>query len=189
MTQAEWKVQWHRLDQFSLRQDADRAKVSAEWFTQLQHHHVDAVDHGITRLIGSATDTFLPGLGLLKGFIRERIDKHERTHGKCQTCHGATWVEAWPVVYEGRLYEMHARCPDCGIPAPEMKKPHHNARPATKLEYEEWKAGRYSRDTMPEWAKAKPWKSEQARLEHKAQMREAFERLRIKLFGKDEDAA
>ena len=185
MSLTEWGVQWKRLDQFRVGGDADRAQVSAEWFAQLRHHHVDAVDHGITRLIGSATDTFLPGLGLLKGFIQERIDKYERTGGKCATCHGATWVEAWPVVWCGHLYEMHSRCPDCGIPAPEMKKPHTNARPATKLEYDEWQAGRYARNQMPPGLEAKPWKSEQARLDHKAKMRENFERLRIKLFGKD----
>lgn len=189
MTRDEWKMQWKRLDQFHVTGDANRSDVSTEWFKQLQHHHVDAVEHGVTRLIGSARDTFLPGLGLLKGFIQERIDKYERTGGRCATCHGSTWIEAWPVVWEGRLYEMLARCPDCGVPAPEMKKPHSTARPATKLEYEEWKAGRFSRDTMPEWAKAKPWKSEQARIEHKAAMREAFEKLRIKLFGSQDDAA
>lgn len=188
MTTIEWGVQWRRLDQFRVGGEADRAQVSAEWFAQLRHHHIDAVEHGITRLIGSATDTFLPGLGLLKGFIQERIDRYERTSGKCATCHGATWIEAWPVVFDGHLYEMHSRCPDCGVPAPEMKKPH-GSRPATKLEYDEWKAGRYSRDTMPEFAKAKPWKSEQARIEHKAKMREAFERLRIKLFGSEDSAA
>jgi len=189
MTAAEWETQWKRLDQFRVGGDADRTEVSAEWFAQLKHYHVDAVEHGITQLIGSAKDTFLPGLGLLKELIQTRIDRYERAHHGCQTCHGSTWIESWPVVSNGQLYEMFARCPDCGVPAPEMKKPHPNARPATKTEYEEWKAGRYLRDTMPDWAKAKPWKSEAARLNHKAEMREAFEKLRIKLFGSGEDAA
>lgn len=189
MTPHEWKAEWKRLDHFRISAEADRGELETEWFTQLRHYHVDAVNHGITLLIGHAEDNFLPGLGKLKGFIQQKIDRYERTHGKCSTCHGATWIDAWPMVWDGRLYEMFARCPDCGIPAPEMKTPHPSARPATKVEYEEWKAGRYLRDAMPEWAKAKPWKSEAARIEHKRTMREAFERLRIKLFGSSEDAA
>jgi hypothetical protein len=182
MTSGEWKVQWRRLDQFHVSAEANRGDVSAEWFKQLQHYHVDAVERGITELIGQTKDSFLPGLGALKELIQARLDKYSRAHGQCGTCDGATWIEAWPVIFDGRLYEMLARCPDCGIPAPEMKKPHPSSRPATKLEYDEWKAGRYARDTMPEWAKAKPWKVG-AQEKHKAEMREMFERLRVKLFG------
>jgi len=188
MTSTEWNVQWKRLDQFSLPPDAKRSTVGLEWFSQLRHYHVDAVERGISELIGAARDGFMPGLGTLKELIQSRIDKYERAHGNCRTCHGATMIESWPLMWEGRLYEMYTRCPDCGVPAPEMKKPHPSA--ATKTEYEEWKALRYARDTMPDWAKAKPWKSEAARLKHKAEMREGFERLRIKLFGHHEgDAA
>lgn len=188
MVAAEWTKQWKRLDQFTLPSDANRAKVGLEWFTQLKHFHIDAIDRGITEVIGQSKDNFMPGLGVLKELIQSRIDKYERVRGKCNTCHGSTWIEAWPVMWDGKLYEMFSRCPDCGVPAPEMKKPHPNARPATKIEYEEWKAGRYARDTMPEFAKAKPWKPG-AREAHVAEMREMFDRLRVKLFGNDSEAA
>lgn len=188
MTSAEWKNQWKRLRQFRVNPDVTPDDVSAEWFQQLQHYHVDAVERGITELIGHQKDTFLPGVGALKELITNRINKYDHHHGGCETCHGSIWIEAWPVMFDGRLYEMFARCPDCGVPAPEMKKPHPSSRPATKTEYEEWKAGRYARDTMPDFATAKPWKPGQ-REAHKAEMRELFDRLRVKLFGHLEDAA
>jgi hypothetical protein len=182
MTSAEWKTQWKRLRQFRINPDATADEVSLEWFQQLQHYHVDAVERGITELIGQQKDTFLPGVGALRELITNRINKYDQHRGGCQTCHGATWIDAWPVMWEGRLYEMFARCPDCGIPAPEMKRPHPSARPATKTEYEEWKAGRYARNIMPPGLEAKPMKPGK-REQFMAERREFFDQLRIKLFG------
>jgi len=183
MNAADFDTQFDRLTgHFHLPVDAKRETVAIDWFKAVEHYHADALERAVTELIRSAQDRYWPALGKLLTAIQSRFDKYERTSGKCGTCHGNTWIEAWPLVYDGRLYEMHSRCPDCGIPAPEMKKPNPHARPATKTEYEEWKALRFSRDTMPEWAKAKPWKSEAARLNHRAEMRAQFERLGRKLF-------
>lgn len=189
MTLQEWKAQWRRLDQFRVSGDVDRDQVSAEWFGQLKHWHVDAVDHGITRLIGSAEDTFLPGLGRLKLFIQERFDRYDRAPGKCANCSGSGWVEARPMKWDGRIYEMNERCPACGIPAP-VVKPHPGCVPVTDVEWHEWKAGRYARDTMPEWAKAKPV-SDEKRIAQREDFRKWADALRVRLFGNanESDAA
>ena len=189
MTSAEFDRQFARLaSHFLLPMDESRDTIAADWMKALAHYHVDALDHAVTEMIRTAQDRYWPPLGKVLGLITSRLGRYDRTHGKCETCHGSTWIEAWPVVWDGKLYEMHARCPDCGVPAPEMKKPHPGARPATKLEYEEWKSGRYARDTMPEFAKAKPWKPG-AKEAHTAEMREFFDQLRVKLFGAKGDAA
>jgi hypothetical protein len=190
MTPAEFDVQFNRLTaHFHLPADASRETLVLDWLKAVEHFHVEALERAVTELIRTEQDRFWPALGKLLALIHSRMGRYDRTHGRCQTCHGATWLEAWPVVWDGRLYEMFARCPDCGVPAPEMKKPHPGARAATKEEYANWRSGEFARDTMPEWAKAKPWKSEAARMEHTAAMRDTFERLRIKLFGSGEDAA
>lgn len=140
MTSSEWHGQWKRLNQFQVPQHANRDAMSAEWFAQLKHHHVDAVEHGITQLIGAAQDTFMPGLGVLKDFINARLSRYERTHGECGKCNGATWVESWPWWSNGRVYVGFDRCTDCGVPAPEYKAPE-GRRMLTAAEYQQWKDG------------------------------------------------
>lgn len=190
MTPAQFDDQFNRLTaHFHLPVDASRETLALDWLKAVEHYHVDALERAVTELIRTEQDRFWPALGKLLTLIKARIGRYDKTHGKCATCHGNTWIEAWPVVWDGRLYEMYTRCPDCGIPAPQMKTPHPSARPATKDEYENWRHGEAMRDTMPEFAKAKPWKSEAARLEHKAAMREMFDRLRLKLFGSGNEAA
>lgn len=190
MNAAEFDTQFNRLTtHFHLPVDSSRETIGMDWFKAVEHYHVDAFDRAVTELIRKEQDRFWPALGKVLGLIQSRMGKYDRTHGKCATCHGATWVEAWPVIWCGNLYEMYSRCPDCGVPAPEMKKPHPSARPATKNEYEDWKAGHFARNSMPPGLEAKPWKSEEARLAHKAAMREMFEKLRIRLFGSEDHAA
>lgn len=183
MTYAEWEVQWRRLDQFRVGGDADRSEVSAEWFAQLKHWHVDAVDHGITQLIGSAKDTFLPGLGLLKDYIQARIDRYDRT-GKCDVCGGSGWVDGVPFLSNGLVYaNAVTRCTACGIPAPKVES---SARrePLTDLQRHEYDAGRYGREQMPDGLQAK----------HPDQpgnpdLKAAFDQLKEKLFGVKGSAA
>jgi hypothetical protein len=178
MTAPEWKIQWHRLDSFHVRADVDRAKLSAEWFAQLQHWHVEAVEYGITRLIGSATENFLPALGILKEFIQERIDKYQRTDGKCATCHGSSWIESAPFKSNGMIYEgVCMRCPDCGIPAPQYADPS-NRQPLTSREYAEWRMGDAPKQYMPEGLQAHPFPPEDF-----TDMKTAMDRLHLKLFG------
>lgn len=177
MTSTEWESQWARLDQFRVKDESRRDAMGAEWFAQLRHHHVDAVDHGITRLIGHAEDTFLPGLGLLKDFVQQRIDRYERTPGKCATCHGRTWIDAPAWKSNGIIYEGLQRCPDCGVPAPQTHdRP--MVQPVSLVELTEYHAGRYGRELMPPGLEGKP-RHEGDPFEMKA----AMERLRIKLFG------
>lgn len=178
MTAAEWEGQWRRLDPFRVGGDADRGEVSAEWFAQLKHHHVDAVDYGITQLIGSAKDTFLPGLGLLKDFIQARFDRYQRTDGKCQTCHGSTWIESAPFKSNGMIYEGAViRCPDCGVPEPNYTAPN-NRQSLSSREHAEWRMNDHNRQYMPAGQHAKP------RLDgEQTEIKAAMDRLRIKLFG------
>jgi hypothetical protein len=148
MTSTEWETQWKRLDPYRVPADVKRADVSAEWFAQLRHYHVDAVDHGITQLIGSVKDTFLPGLGLLRELIQARIGKYDRQPGTCDRCHGSKWVDAWPWWSNGMVYTGMERCPDCGVPPPQYKPPE-NRRPLTKAEYIAWQAGTLEQLPMP----------------------------------------
>jgi hypothetical protein len=183
MTPQEWKAEWKRLDQFRVSAEAERSEIEAEWFSQLRHHHIDAVSHGITQLIGHAKDTFLPGLGLLKDFIQQRIDRYERTPGKCHRCHGATWIEAPATKSNGIIYERLTRCPACGIPAPQMSE-RHREEPLTDLERHEYRAGRYGRDLMPPGLDAKhPDKP------GNPEIKAAMEALRKKLFGVQTESA
>jgi hypothetical protein len=182
MTAQEWSTQWRRLDQFRVGGDADRAEVDLEWFAQLKHFHIDAVKHGITQLIGSAKDTFLPGLGLLKEFIQARIDRYARTHQGCQTCHGSTWIESAPFKSNRMIYEgVCMRCPDCGVPAPEYADS--GRREAlTSREFAEWRMNDHPKASLPEGLQAKVWNPE-ALATHKREMYSMLERLRLKLFG------
>lgn len=186
MTPQEWAPLWARLAHFHVSGDIDREKLEAEWFAQLKHWHVDAVDAGVTLLIGHARDNFLPGLGLLKDYIGQRMGRYERTPGKCATCHGSGWIDVDPWKSNGIVYEGVVRCPNCGIPAPKLndRKVTH---PLTHLEAHEYQAGRYSRELMPPGCEAKPWNPE-SKAQHKTAMRAMFDALRIKLFGSQEEA-
>ena len=188
MTFQEWQPQWARLAHFHISADQDRSRLEAEWFAQLRHLHVDAVDAGITLLIGHAKDNFLPGLGLLKDYIGQRMRRYDRQPGTCDTCGGSGWLEApafrvGPLVYSNNM----SRCQDCGIPAPKVEI-HKRREPLSDLERHEYAAGRYGRDQMPDGLKAKPWHPE-ARAQHTSAMRTMFDALKVKLFGSRDDAA
>lgn len=180
MTTAEWDAQWARLAQFRVGGDADRDTVSAEWFAQLKHYHVDAIDHAITQLIGSAKDTFLPGLGLLKDFIQQRMGRYDKFNGKCDTCHGSGWVDAPLFRSNGIIYaNAVSRCQSCGIPAPTVED-RGRRETVNSLQTAEYLAGRFGRSQMPEGCEAKP------RLPGDVgPMKAAMDRLRIKLFGRE----
>lgn len=183
MTVPEWLPEWARLDQFHLPTGADRLAVAEEWFRQLQHHPVAAVHDGITDLIGSTPDTFLPGLGKLRELIRARSDRTETPESaKCFRCHGSRWIDADPFLSNGLVYANTViRCPECGVPPPTLP-PSPYRRALTPEERAAWDAGQ-ARDTMPSWAKAKKTpQNEAAREQHRTAMREAFGRLHLKLF-------
>lgn len=155
MTFQDWQPQWTRLAHFHVSGEADRNQLEAEWFAQLKHHHIDAVDAGITQLIGSAKDNFLPGLGLLKDFIQARIGRYDRTPGKCADCGGSGWVDVEMFSSNKLIYANTVkRCLSCGIPEPKAETTSRRER-VTDLQAHEYRAGRFGRDQMPEWAKAK----------------------------------
>jgi hypothetical protein len=183
MKSYEFDEQFARLkNHFYPKADANMDQVSLEWFKALGHYHVDALERGITDLIRTSTERFWPQIATLHSLIRARIGAYEKQPGKCATCHGSTWVEAWPVIWCGNLYEQLQRCPDCGVPAPEVKKTLPGSRPATKQEYDDWREGTFARDTMPDWAKAKPMKPGQ-REAFLVERQEFYARLHRKLFG------
>ena len=141
MTTHEWSAQWRRLmNQFRLSADVKPADLSSEWFSQLKHYHVDAVEAGITLLLRDARDTFFPALGLLLEKISTRLKSMNRTKAKCETCGGNTWIDSWPYWSNGHVYTCVIRCPDCGVPAPQVKTDGHQ-QPLTAAEYQSWKAG------------------------------------------------
>lgn len=173
MTMAEWGDQWARLAQFRVSGDAKREDISGEWFAQLRHFHVDAVDHGVSQLIGSARDTFLPGLGALKECIQSRIDKYDRSNRGCQTCHGSTLIDAQPWMSNGIIYDGLTRCPDCGVPAPPA--PYRPGMRALSLHEVQTHQSAPQYDYMPDGMKAKPGR------EAPSDARSVFTKLRSKL--------
>lgn len=184
MNLAEFEKQFHRLtDHFHLPADSSRDTIVDDWFAAVQHYHVEAFDHAVTELTRTATDRFWPALGKVLEVIKGRIGRYDRAPGACATCHGTTWIPAEPWKSNGLIYEGLRRCPDCGVPAPtDMDRPLTH-RP-TDLELHEYRAGRYGRDLMPEWAKAK-----HPDQPGNADIKAAMDELRKRLFGVSEDSA
>jgi hypothetical protein len=179
MSAAEFDTQFGRLAaHFHLPADGTRDTLALDWLKALQHYHVDALDHAIDELIRTSEDRYWPALGKVIVLIKSRIDRYDRQHGKCGTCHGSTWIEAQPWKSNGIVYEGMQRCPDCGVPAPKMDE-HKVSQTISRVEYAEYKAGRYGRELMPPGMEAKP-----TREGERTEMREFFDRLRLKLFGK-----
>ena len=155
MNAAQFDEQFNRLkSHFHLGGEVDKGALGVEWFQAVKHYHVDALDHAVTMLIRGATDRFWPPLGKLLEIIRGRIAGMERTHDHCATCHGSTWIEAWPWQVNGLVYRGMQRCPDCGVPAPPIKSSTYG-QPLNKTEYFAYMAGTFGREVMPDWAKAK----------------------------------
>lgn len=183
MTPFEFDGQLARLKtHFHLSGDVDSDKLGTDWYDALKHHHVDAVERGVTDVIRNAKDTYFPPLGIVIEAIRARLAGMDREHGKCATCHGSGWIDSWPVMSWGLVYEMLQRCPDCGIPAPDIKKPH-NARPLTRAQYDDYQEKRANRDTMPDWAKPRKERDPNEVNE----IREFMSALREKLFPQHYD--
>lgn len=184
MSLQEFETQFGRLTaHFHLPADDSRDTLAIDWFKALEHYHVDAFDHAITELTKISQDRFWPPLGKVVGTIRARIDKYERAAGKCATCHGATWIESAPFKSNVMIYEnVVIRCPDCGIPAPQYTASDRR-QPLTSREYAEWRIGDDPKQFMPSGLEAKPWKSDDAREAHRAEMKAAFESLSQRLFG------
>ena len=156
MNAAEFDTQFNRLKaHFHLGADVDKSALGVEWFQAVEHYHVDALDHAVTALIRQATDRFWPPLGKLLEIIRGRIAGMDKTRDKCGTCHGSTWVDVWPYQANGVVYTGVQRCPDCGVPAPDMKPANPYRKPLTKAEYQNYLAGTFGRDVMPDGLKAK----------------------------------
>lgn len=179
MNAADFDVQFNRITgHFHLPVDASKETIAVDWFKALQHYHLDALEHGVTVLIRTSQDRFWPALGKLLTLVQSRIDRYDRQPGKCGTCGGSTWIESWPMkTHDGRVYEYLQRCPDCGVPAPEVK-PKAFLTLLSKHEYERFKSGQWAHPPLPEGLQAKP-RPEGEVTEIKAGM----ERLRIKLFG------
>lgn len=157
MNAADWDGQFNRIGMhFRLPADADRERVSLDWYHALEHYHVDAVERGITELVKDAEDTYWPALGKLVALIRGRIAGMEKFGGKCQTCHGSTWIEDWPhKTPEGMVYEYMQRCPDCGVPAPQGGSRKYGLTPLTASEKRAYDAGEWPCAPM-EGVKPKP---------------------------------
>jgi hypothetical protein len=178
MTLPEFTTQFERiLRQFRPAADADTSALMSEWFDAFRHLHVDAFEVATTRLIREATDTYWPAIGTMREIVQSRMDRYERTSGKCGTCHGSTCVEAWPVWCHGMVYRTTTRCTACGVPVPQMPEQKHT-RPLKPAEVKQWESGGY-RDVMPEGLKAK--KDAVVNPE----MRQWCAGLALKLFGRE----
>ena len=176
MTTVEFKPQFARLaNHFRMGADMDRDQVYKDWFRGLAHYHVDAVSTGIDQLTRESTETYWPALGKLLEIIRNRLAGMQKVRNNCGTCHGSTWIDAAPYKVGGIIYEGVVRCPDCGVPAPQM--PDRKIESLSSVQYHEWKAGRYGRDLMPDGMKAKPKPAGDP-----YELREAMERIRQRLF-------
>ena len=185
MNAAQFDEQFNRLkSHFHLGGDLDKGALGVEWFQAVEHYHIDALDHAVTMLIRGATDRFWPALGKLLEIIRGRIAGMDKTHDHCATCHGSTWVEAWPMrSREGHVYEFMSRCPDCGVPAPQGGTSTFGLTALSKSEYHLYKSGDWVHPPMPDGLGAKPRPKGDPAL-----MQDAMNRLRLKLFGAERKA-
>lgn len=183
MNASEFDDQFNRLkNQFHLAGDVNADQLAMEWFNAVKHLHVDALERAVTEIIRTARDTFFPPLGVLLETIRTRMAGSERDHNRCRTCNGCGWIESWPVMSWGLVYEMNQRCPDCGIPAPQFTKPH-KSRPLTRSECDDYRELKSNRDTMPDWGKARKPLDPTAQNE----IREFMTALRERLFPQHTD--
>jgi hypothetical protein len=183
MTSVEFERQFTRLTgHFHLPADDSRDTISVDWFKAVEHYHVEALDHAVTELIRTAQDRFWPPLGKILSTIQSRLGRYDRTFGKCNTCNGSSWIEAPSYKANGQVYAALRRCPDCGIPAPELEQ--HRTEPLSTVEQHEYQAGRYMRSQMPPGLEAKPKPEGE-----KTEMKIAMERLRIQLFGDAKEGA
>lgn len=179
MTLPEFTTQFERiLRQFRPAADADTSALMSEWFDAFRHLHLDAFEVATTRLIREATDTYWPAIGTMREIVQSRMDRYERTSGTCETCHGSTWIEGWPVWSNGRVYRTTSRCPSCGVPVPQMLEQKH-ARRLTKIEVLSWEAGQLTEAPLPAWATAK----KDAAVD--PELRTFCARLAVKLFGRE----
>lgn len=149
MNLAEFDKEFSRLtDHFHMPSDSSRDTIAVDWFTALQHYHIDAMERGVTELIRTAPDRFWPPLSRLLGAIKSKLAGYDKTRDKCATCHGSTWIEAAPWKSNGWVYTGFQRCPDCGVPAPPYK-PYGQREELTAAEYQAWKAGTFEEPPMP----------------------------------------
>jgi len=179
MTLPEFTTQFERiLRQFRPAADADTSALMSEWFDAFRHLHVDAFEVATTRLIREATDTYWPAIGTMREIVQSRMDRYERHSGKCDTCHGSTWVDGWPVWSNGRVYRTTSRCPSCGVPVPQIPEQKH-LRNLSAAEVKAWEAGQMAEAPLPDWGRAK--KDTGANPE----LRELCAALAVKLFGRE----
>lgn len=149
MNSAEFDRQFSRLtDHFMLPLDGSRETIAVDWFSALEHYHIDAMERGVTELIRTRTDRFWPPLSTLLTAIKSRMAGMDHTRDKCPTCGGSTWIEAAPWKSNGRVYTGFQRCPDCGVPAPPYKAPE-GRQELTAAEYAMWKAGTLTESPVP----------------------------------------
>lgn len=177
MNSADFDTQFNRLvESFHLPTDAKRETLAMDWYQAVQGYDLDVLERSITTLIRSAQDRFWPPLGTLLNLCRGRAAG--APSGKCQTCHGSTWIESAPFLSNGMIYENTViRCPDCGVPAPQYAAPSHRGN-LTASEYREWSQRDKQPQNMPDGLQAHPFPPEDF-----SDMRAAMDRLHLKLFG------
>lgn len=148
MNTTEFDEQFTRLvSHFRLPADVAQEVVAGEWYRAVQHYHVDALDLAVTAMIREAEKTYWPPLGLLLGKIQSRISGHEKTSDACATCHGNTWLESLPYWSNKHVYTCVVRCPDCGVPPPQVKADRYRS-PLNSAEYQAFQAGTLEQPTV-----------------------------------------
>ena len=111
--------------------------VFEEWFGALESYASEDVAAGITLLVRQQANTYWPAIGELRTAIASATAGREKP--KCPTCHGSTWVDAPPYrANGGRLYEGVTRCPDCGVPPPNVPHLARQHSAVTAAEVREW---------------------------------------------------
>lgn len=180
MNSADFDTQFSRLTaHFHLPADASRESLGMDWYQAVQGYDVAVLERAVTTLTRTSQDRFWPPLGRVLDLCRGRASG--APSGKCQTCHGSTWIESAPFKSNGMIYDNCViRCPDCRVPQPQYAPPAFRDG-LTALEYREWSQGPNA-DTMPDGCKGKPWDVEALKA-HKAAMWKMFDVLRLKLFG------
>lgn len=121
------------------RQPDDFAGAFEEWFLAFGALPLDDVDAAVSRLVRGRASSFWPTPGELSDHLQAvRAGRSERAN-LCPTCHGTTWIESHPWrANGGQVYEGVRRCPDCGVPPPDLSGLAGRQTPLSGLELRAW---------------------------------------------------
>lgn len=121
-----------------------------EWVLAFGSADVDDVTEAITRMVRVRTSNFWPTPGELSEHLRAVYAGRTADGVKCDSCHGAGWVESTPFLANGGLvYTGVVRCGRCGIPAPRLDHLEGRQRPMSASDLRAYLEARQPSSSAP----------------------------------------